>query len=137
MSDHVKGARSATTAFLLRHALTLAALLLAPGSVAQEPEPTEPYRFFGGDVDRTGKDARVEACEYRMLVEEQRCNKALNKTTCISRVHEACLADPESKATENPSGTRDRGGDRTATVTEPYSRKRSLTTRGSAAGREE
>jgi hypothetical protein len=62
---------------------------------AQEAQPTAPYRFFGGAIERREKNAAVEACEYRVLVEEQRCNGALNKSACIARVHEACLAAPE------------------------------------------
>lgn len=76
-------------------ALLLAGALFTAGLFAQDPEPTEPYRFYGGDVDRSAKDAAVEACEYRVLVEERRCNETLNKTACIARVHEQCLADPD------------------------------------------
>ena len=84
--------------------------MIAPLAPAQEAESPSPYRFYGGDVDRTAKNAAVEACEYRVLVEEQRCNETLNKTACIAQVHEACLADPDGE--DVAAGGRDRSGKR-------------------------
>lgn len=110
MSDHGEGRRHATGP-LSQCALLLAGALAAAGLFAQDPEPTEPYRFYGGDVDRSAKDAAVEACEYRTLVEEQRCNETLNKTACIARVHEKCLADPDP----DPDGDGDGDGENRGT----------------------
>lgn len=95
MRDRPASRRSFARAPLVRGVFALTGLLVVPVALAQEPDPTAPYRFYGGSVDREEKNAAVEACEYRLLVEEQRCNDALNKTACIARVHEACLADPE------------------------------------------
>lgn len=103
-----------TAAALSHRALFLAAILLAPVSPAQEAEPASPYRFYGGEVDQAAKNAAVEACEYRVLVEEQRCNEAINKTACIARVHGECLADPDREdrdtATDRPGKARRQDG---------------------------
>ncbi|MEM9314128.1 MAG: hypothetical protein AAGA95_05825 [Pseudomonadota bacterium] len=50
----------------------------------------EPYRFYGGDVDSDGKTPAMEACEYEELVEKQRCNRSLNKSSCIDAVRREC-----------------------------------------------
>jgi hypothetical protein len=99
VSSHVGARRPERTAPLFRSALLLTGILVASSAACgQEREPAEPYRFYGGEVDRsTATDPAVEACEYRLLVEERRCNETLNKSACIARVHEECRADPDGE----------------------------------------
>ncbi len=84
----------------------LAALILAyiPLAAAQDP-----YDFYGGEVEAERKNPAIEACEYEELVEKQRCNKSLNKTSCIPRVREECrerYGDEEPPATEEDEDSR-------------------------------
>lgn len=65
-----------------------------------------PYTYFGGEVDSKQKNAAIEQCEYRVLVEEQRCNKSLNKSQCIRDVHAECIEahDPVQAKPSEPGG---------------------------------
>ncbi|MDP5053831.1 MAG: hypothetical protein NWP69_08575 [Congregibacter sp.] len=64
----------------------LAVALFSGHSHAQ----TQPYSYYGGDIEAAAKNPEIEACEYRELVENQRCNRRANKTACIDEVHDEC-----------------------------------------------
>ncbi|WP_439100263.1 hypothetical protein [Congregibacter sp.] len=80
----------------------LAAATAAPSAIAQ----TEPYSYYGGEIETEEKNAAIENCEYQVLVEEQRCNRRANKSACIKEVHRECREKyqelPESQAKEKP-----------------------------------
>jgi hypothetical protein len=82
--------------------------IIASGSVPVQGQ--EPYRFYGGDVSGQETNPAIEACEYEELIEKQRCNEALNKTTCIERVREECreafAADDAEADTAERTGER-------------------------------
>jgi hypothetical protein len=77
-------------------ALVLAAMLVARVS-AQVPEPES----GAGDssardvIELTPREALIEECKYRRLVDERACNASLNKSRCIRLVIAECkkLAD--------------------------------------------
>ena len=80
------------------------AVILALGLVAaQATAAPDRYSYFGGEVDAEEKNAAVEACEYRELVELRRCNERVNKSACIDAVHAACLREfgPDAEAGED------------------------------------
>lgn len=62
----------------------------------------EPYRYYGGEIETEAKNTAIEACEYRLLVEEQRCNRRANKTACIKEVHKECREEYRDKAFKEP-----------------------------------
>ena len=72
-----------------------------------------PYSYFGGTVDARQKTAAIEDCEYRVLVEEQRCNTSLNKSQCIRDVHAECIERyaPDSDALSRPGDPNEAGVD--------------------------
>jgi hypothetical protein len=85
------------------------ALLIPLGAFAQ----VEPYTFYGGQIETETKNQAIEDCEYRELVENQRCNERVNKSECIKDVHAQCRqefggsdaapgADPDTLSNENP-----------------------------------
>ncbi|WOJ92805.1 hypothetical protein R0135_13565 [Congregibacter variabilis] len=76
---------------LLNTVCLLASSVLVTGSLSQSVlAQTEPYSYYGGDIESEAKNAAIEACEYRVLVEEQRCNRRANKSACIKEVHSEC-----------------------------------------------
>jgi|GEM_PF-4640304 len=81
-----------------RPLLFVALSLLGRTALAQ----VEPYSYYGGEIDADEKNAAVEACEYRVLVEEQRCNTSLNKTECIKDVHAECLREFGPEVIDDP-----------------------------------
>ncbi|MFK8041074.1 hypothetical protein [Congregibacter sp.] len=77
-----------------RHPLPLQSMLLISvmgsmfsGSLLAQ---TEPYSYYGGEISTEEKNEAIEACEYQVLVEEQRCNRRANKSACIEEVHLEC-----------------------------------------------
>ncbi|MEO1078731.1 MAG: hypothetical protein AAFY29_04180 [Pseudomonadota bacterium] len=82
------------------------ALLLVTASMSATAQ--DPYRFYGGDVDTDGKTPAMEACEYEELVEKQRCNRSLNKTSCIDAVRKECRERAERVENEKDSEARQR-----------------------------
>jgi hypothetical protein len=84
--------------------LLTALLVYIPLTAAQDP-----YDFYGGEVEADRKNPAIEACEYEELVEKQRCNKSLNKSSCIPRVREECrerFGDEEPQTTEGSEDSR-------------------------------
>lgn len=63
---------------------------------------TDPYSYYGGDIETVAKNAEIEACEYRELVEEQRCNRRVNKSICIQEVHGECRGSHSGRAAQEP-----------------------------------
>ena len=75
--------------------------VLITGSLSQSAwAQTEPYSYYGGEIESEAKNAAIEACEYRVLVEEQRCNRRANKTACIKEVHSECREEYSDKASK-------------------------------------
>ncbi len=87
----------------IRRALGVS-LLLATASVAPlaSAQTEEPYSYYGGEIDVEEKNAAIEACEYQLLVEEQRCNLRANKSRCIKEVHRECREEyADANSTES------------------------------------
>ncbi|EAQ98142.2 hypothetical protein [Congregibacter litoralis] len=83
--------------YSLRFVLCLFAASLAAASARSQ---TEPYSYYGGEIETEAKNAAIEYCEYELLVEEQRCNRRANKSACIKEVHRECREkheDPPEK----------------------------------------
>ena len=53
--------------------------------------PAKAQDVYGAKIAPKDVSEEVEACEYRMLVEEQTCNERLNKNDCIKEIHRYCL----------------------------------------------
>lgn len=83
-------------------ALAVGSMLAASSLSAQVSEQTDPYTYYGGEIETEAKNAAIEACEYRVLVEEQRCNRRANKTACIKEVHSECRKEFTDEASEEP-----------------------------------
>lgn len=62
------------------------------------PAQTDPYRVYGNEIQSEDTNPDIEACEYRELVENQRCNRRANKSACIEEVHEKCRAEYEDRS---------------------------------------
>ncbi len=77
------------TAILIPLALALA-IALNPGSASSAFAQADRYTFYGGEIQSEAKNSAVEECEYRELVENQRCNERLNKSVCIEEIHAEC-----------------------------------------------
>lgn len=73
--------------YSLRFVLCLLAASMAATSARSQ---TEPYSYYGGEIETEAKNVAIENCEYEVLVEEQRCNRRANKSACIKEVHREC-----------------------------------------------
>jgi hypothetical protein len=77
--------------------------MLATSSLsAQVQTQTDPYTYYGGEIETEAKNEAIEACEYRVLVEEQHCNQRANKTACIKEVHSQCREEFADDAAKDP-----------------------------------
>jgi hypothetical protein len=83
--------------------LVVGSMLAASSLSAQVSAQTDPYTYYGGEIETEAKNAAIEACEYRVLVEEQRCNRRANKTACIKEVHSECRKEFTDEASKEPN----------------------------------
>ncbi|MFT4768783.1 MAG: hypothetical protein ACI8RN_001922 [Glaciecola sp.] len=86
----------------------VAGSVLAMGLLSQMGSAqTDPYTYYGGEIEAEAKNAAIEACEYRVLIEEQRCNRRANKTSCIKEVHSECREEFADEASKEPKKEED------------------------------
>jgi hypothetical protein len=71
----------------------------------------DPYSYFGGEIEVREKNPAIEDCEYRVLVEEQRCNNSLYKSQCIRDVHAECIELHEPNRDQRPGALSNKKAD--------------------------